>query len=110
MALSTTCYAIFSKYRVVGAVFVFGLAHASGLRQAVTMPLTLYQRDACHLCDAAIEVLAAARAGDFRSVFIDGDAGLEARYGMRVPVLAAADGCELDWPFTAERVRALPGR
>lgn len=110
MALSANCRAIFSKYRVASGIFACGLAHASGLRQAVTMPLTLYQRDACHLCDAAIEVLAAARAGDFRSVFIDGDARLETCYGMRVPVLAAADGRELDWPFTAERVRALPGR
>ena len=110
MALSANCRAIFSKYRVASGIFACGLAHASGLRQAVTMPLTLYQRDACHLCDAAIEVLAAARAGDFRGVFIDGDATLEACYGTRVPVLAATDGRELDWPFTAERVRALPGR
>ena len=66
MALSTICHAIFSKYRVASGIFACGLAHASGLRQAVTMPLTLYQRDACHLCDAAIEVLAAARAGDGR--------------------------------------------
>lgn len=110
MALSANCRAIFSKYRVASGIFACGLAHASGLRQAVTMPLTLYQRDACHLCDAAIEVLAAARAGDFRGVFIDGDATLEACYGTRVPVLAAADGRELDWPFTAERVRALLGR
>ena len=95
---------------MASGIFACGLAHASGLRQAVTMPLTLYQRDACHLCDAAIEVLAAARAGDFRGVFIDGDATLEACYGTRVPVLAAADGRELDWPFTAERVRALLGR
>ena len=93
----------------VDAVFIAGLVRVLGSSQAVTVPLTLYQRDACHLCDAAIEVLAAARAGDFRSVFIDGNAWLEARYGSRVPVLAAADGRELDWPFTAERVRALLG-
>jgi hypothetical protein len=63
------------------------------------MGLTLYQRDDCHLCDMAVTVLAAARAGDFTSVFIDDDAGLEARYGVRVPVLRDASGRELDWPF-----------
>jgi len=68
--------------------------------------LILYQRDDCHLCDLAIEVLAQARAPEFDSVFIDGDEGLEARYGMRVPVLRdPAHGIELDWPFDARRLR-----
>ena len=68
--------------------------------------LTLYQRDDCHLCDLAIEVLAQARAPEFDSVFIDGDEGLEARYGVRVPVLRDdARGAELDWPFDARRLR-----
>lgn len=70
------------------------------------MPLTLYQRDDCHLCDAAIAVLAQARAGDFASVFIDDQPALEARYGVRVPVLADAGGRELDWPFDAAGVVA----
>ncbi len=74
------------------------------------MPLILYQRDDCHLCDQAIEVLAAARAGDFRNVFIDGDEVLESRYGVRVPVLGRdADGNELDWPFDVAAVRAFLG-
>jgi hypothetical protein len=68
--------------------------------------LILYQRDDCHLCDLAIEVLAQARAPEFDSVFIDGDDALEARYGARVPVLREdARGVELDWPFDARRVR-----
>jgi len=67
--------------------------------------LTLYQRDDCHLCDLAIEVLAQARAPEFDSVFIDGDEGLEARYGVRVPVLRDARGAELDWPFDARSLR-----
>jgi hypothetical protein len=68
--------------------------------------LTLYQRDDCHLCDLAIEVLAQARAPEFDSVFIDGDEGLEARYGVRVPVLRDdARGTELDWPFDARCLR-----
>lgn len=63
------------------------------------MPLVLFQRDDCHLCDLALEVLAAARAPEFESVFIDGDAVLEARYGERVPVLRDGAGRELGWPF-----------
>jgi len=71
------------------------------------MPLTLFQRDDCQLCDEALAVLAQARAPAFNSVFIDDDAALEARYGARVPVLRdGRDGSELDWPFDAQRVRA----
>jgi hypothetical protein len=69
--------------------------------------LTLYQRDDCHLCDLALEVLARARVPDFDSVFIDDDAELEARYGERVPVLRTDDGRELGWPFETAAVRAL---
>ncbi|MET0548723.1 MAG: glutaredoxin family protein [Xanthomonas sp.] len=70
------------------------------------MSLTLYQRDDCHLCDQALQVLAQARVAEPDSVFIDDDATLEARYGVRVPVLRTADGRELDWPFDAAGVRA----
>jgi hypothetical protein len=60
----------------------------------------LYITDDCALCDHALELLAAARAPDFDSVFIDGDADLERRYGERVPVLRdRADGREIGWPF-----------
>lgn len=70
------------------------------------MALILYQRDRCHLCDLALEVLAVARAPEFDTVFVDDDEALEARYGLRVPVLCDDDrGAELDWPFDAERVR-----
>jgi len=72
------------------------------------MALTVYQRDHCHLCDLALEVLAQARLPEFESVFIDGDDGLEQRYGLRVPVLRdESRGAELDWPFDADRVRAF---
>ena len=64
------------------------------------MKLALYQRDDCHLCDAALDVLAGAGVPEFESVWIDGDAALEARYGERVPVLRdEASGRELVWPF-----------
>ena len=70
------------------------------------MGLTLYQRDHCHLCDLALDELAQARAPDFESVFIDGDDALEARYGLRVPVLRdEGRGVELEWPFDAGKLR-----
>lgn len=72
------------------------------------MRLSLYQRDDCHLCDLALEELARARAPEFESVWIDDDASLEARYGLRVPVLRDEDGGrELDWPFDAAAVLAF---
>ncbi|MDR3389551.1 MAG: glutaredoxin family protein [Rudaea sp.] len=69
------------------------------------MRLILYQRDDCHLCDLALDVLARARVPDFDSVFIDGHSGLETRYGERVPVLREDESArELNWPFDAEAV------
>ena len=66
----------------------------------------LFQRDDCHLCDLALDVLAAASVPAFESVFIDQDLALEQRYGQRVPVWRDqhADR-ELDWPFTPDGVR-----
>ena len=71
------------------------------------VPFQLFQRDHCPLCDLALEVLAQARAPDFATVWIDDDDALEARYGARVPVLRAADGRELGWPFDAAAVQAF---
>ena len=72
--------------------------------------LILFQRDDCHLCDLALDLLAQVRAPEFDSVFIDDDAVLEARYGERVPVLRDEDGeRELDWPFDAATLRAWLG-
>lgn len=72
------------------------------------MRLTLFQRDSCHLCDEAYEVLVAAGVPDFEPVWIDTDAALVARYGVRIPVLRREDdGRELDWPFDAPAVRAF---
>lgn len=72
------------------------------------MALILYQRDNCHLCDAALAVLAEARAPEFESVFIDDHPALEPVYGTRVPVLRDdTRDIELDWPFDAAAVRAF---
>ena len=71
------------------------------------MPLVLYQRDSCHLCDLALGLLAQARVPEFTSVFIDDDAPLEAAYGERVPVLRDdVLGRELEWPFDVDGLRA----
>ncbi|MGN0859599.1 MAG: glutaredoxin family protein [Stenotrophomonas sp.] len=70
------------------------------------MRLQLYQRDDCHLCDQALAVLAAVRTPQFDSVFIDGQPALEAAWGSRVPVLVAAGGQALEWPFDPPRLRA----
>lgn len=68
--------------------------------------LILFQRDDCHLCDLALDLLAQARVPEFESVFIDGDEALEAVYGERVPVLRdAGRGVELEWPFDLARLR-----
>ncbi|WP_277802864.1 glutaredoxin family protein [Lysobacter soli] len=77
----------------------------------VAPPLTLFQRDDCHLCDLALEVLSLARAPEFESVFIDDNDALESRYGARVPVLRdETRGIELDWPFDVAAVsRFLAG-
>jgi hypothetical protein len=72
------------------------------------MRLILFQRDDCPLCDQALAVLAAARAPEFDSVWIDDDAQLEQRYGARVPVLRNEDdGRELDWPFEPPALSAF---
>ena len=74
------------------------------------MRLVLYQRDDCKLCDEALAIVAAARAPDFESVWIDGDDALERVYGERVPVLRdASNDRELGWPFGVDDVRAFVG-
>lgn len=72
------------------------------------MRLILFQRDDCPLCDHALALLAAARAPEFDSVWIDDDAELETRYGARVPVLRDSDsGRELDWPFAPDALQTF---
>ena len=72
--------------------------------------LTLFQRDDCPLCDEAHTRLLEAGVADFDPIWIDGDLGLEALYGERVPVLRREDtGAELGWPFDAAQVRKFLG-
>lgn len=71
--------------------------------------LTLYAREWCHLCDdmyAALVALQDELGIDVDMVFIDGDEGLEARYGSRVPVLADADVEICHYFLDADALRA----
>jgi hypothetical protein len=70
----------------------------------------LYHTAGCHLCELAEELLVplAARQGwNIERVDIAGDDELEARYGVRIPVLHdAAAGHEIGWPFDGAAVLA----
>ncbi|WP_067647690.1 glutaredoxin family protein [Dokdonella koreensis] len=70
--------------------------------------LVLYVTDDCSLCDQALELMAAAGAPDFQSVFIDDVPALQTTYGWRVPVVHDGHrGRELDWPFDVAALRAF---
>ena len=98
---------ILNKSKVLTAMPLFYAFPAPVRPWNREMPLILYQRDDCPLCDRALAVLAQARVPDFDSVWIDGDDALEAAYGSRVPVLRdASSGRELDWPFDASAAAA----
>ena len=56
----------------------------------MTLPLILYYRNDCHLCDQMLAELHTLY-GDrlqISLVDVDTDAALQARYGLQVPVLA----------------------
>jgi hypothetical protein len=63
--------------------------------------LRLYVREGCHLCEDALDVL---RVLDLEVVDIGGDAGLEAWYGERVPVLVRGDELIAQGAFDAIEV------
>jgi len=108
---SNVLTAMIAKLRVSDGALFYAVAAAS-LECGATFPkaggsvFTLFQRDDCHLCDQALAVLAQARVPGLDSVFVDDDAALDARYGLRVPVLRDAQGRELDWPFDVAAVEA----
>jgi hypothetical protein len=69
--------------------------------------LVLYSRPECHLCEELLEQLGPMLepTDKVRIVDIDGDIGLERRYGPRIPVLTTEDGLELSsYPFDRDRV------
>lgn len=68
--------------------------------------LTLYSRPDCHLCEVMagqLEPLVRGRA-DLRVVDISSDLELKRRYGLRIPVLAAADEELCQFHLDGERV------
>lgn len=60
--------------------------------------ITLLSTDGCHLCELAKEQLLQLEIAFITRDIID-DAELVARYGTTIPVIARADGAELNWPF-----------
>ncbi|WP_174704262.1 glutaredoxin family protein [Pseudomonas abyssi] len=70
-------------------------------------PVTLYGTQACHLCEAAMQVLQPLIADGLRvsEVDISDSDELMQRYQMRIPVLQRTDsGAELDFPFDLAQV------
>jgi len=56
--------------------------------------VTMYTRSGCHLCDDALEVVAAAcqaSGSDYQLVDIDADPQLREKYGEQVPVVTVDD-------------------
>jgi hypothetical protein len=79
------------------------------LRRVMSIQLTLYSTEACHLCEKAEALLASMpelERHPLRVVDVSASDALIARYGESIPVLAA-NGRELAWPFNAEDVLEL---
>lgn len=74
------------------------------------MPITLYGREDCHLCELAAEALRGAGVDGVEEVDIGWSGELAKRYGTRIPVLVREDGAELGWPFDGWTVRRFLDR
>ena len=58
------------------------------------IPLTLYTRPGCHLCDSMksiVDDVAREQPVALHEVDVTGNAGLERRYGAEIPVLACGE-------------------
>jgi hypothetical protein len=74
------------------------------------VPLILYRRAGCDLCDLAEQALAAAGVANWTSVDVGWQGELADRYGWTLPVVRdEAGGRELAWPFDAYAVRLFLG-
>jgi glutaredoxin len=71
-----------------------------------TTKLTLYSRPECHLCEALLEALTPLLPEGVEVVIVDvdSDIGLERRYGLRIPVLAAGEEELSGYPLERDRV------
>lgn len=78
-----------------------------------TEPYILYGTTACHLCELAESLLLSldeeGNCPQFVKVDIADSDELFERYGVRIPVLRNPDGSELNWPFTAQKLRLFLG-
>jgi hypothetical protein len=70
----------------------------------------LYTRDSCSLCEAfiqdLIELMGEQRASTVRLIDIGSSAELEARYGLKIPVLTIDGDMVCKYRLDADRVRA----
>ncbi|WP_257285482.1 glutaredoxin family protein [Endozoicomonas sp. SESOKO1] len=67
--------------------------------------LTLYTTTGCHLCEQAeqmLNFLQKQHVCRWVAKEISEDDRLVDLYGVRIPVIASAEGRELAWPFTLE--------
>ena len=71
--------------------------------------VVVYTRRGCHLCDVALDVVAAVcsdTADSWKQVYIEGDDDLVKRFTDQVPV-TYVDGAQHDfWRVDAERLRS----
>jgi len=73
------------------------------------IPLVLYTREGCHLCEemlAVVESLRAELALDVQCIDIGGRPDLEARFGTEIPVLFVAGRKAFKYRVTPVQLRA----
>jgi hypothetical protein len=71
------------------------------------MQLNFYTKPDCSLCDEALEIIRLSQLPiSLNKIDISRDKGLMVKYGIRIPVLAKANGEELGWPFSADSLRS----
>jgi glutaredoxin len=73
------------------------------------MPILLYTRRGCHLCEAAEDILVTAGV-DAELVDVDRDPALAAAFGLRVPVLEVDGAVLIEGRFDQERAVAVLAR
>jgi len=72
------------------------------------IPVTLYTREGCHLCEEARAAILRGGEGlaiELREVDVDGDPELAARFGEEVPVVFIGERKAFKFRFTAEQFR-----
>jgi glutaredoxin len=77
-----------------------------------TVPVTVYTREGCHLCDEAVETLqsVADEAGvdlALELVDVDADESLREQYGDRVPVVTVGGDRAFEYRVEEDELRRL---